>query len=348
MSSRYENKRFQWECPLTKSGKRSAHSTCAKAFAEEMGFRLIDTSNDGNCFFYTLSKFGKRANYEPLILDTNERNNVRLLREQLVDYIEDNLEQYIDFLINTNENNENNEERLSPENQIRKLRRDGEWASSVGDLVPFAGANAFGINIDLYNILVLPDRDVIELNEIRSNQNTNVTVSIMRVREGHFQLLWKVSNQYNQSNKSNKSAVSSNTSSIQNKEAIRAARLAVEAAQIAVDVVKKAKMPKGMNLSSESKLNQMIQNLNQLSISSQAPSIPVSIVENRRYPRRSTRSTRSTYNSINDSNKLLKIKQYSKRSSTKKKSRSPSQSFSNANNNNNEMKRAIEESLRYQ
>jgi hypothetical protein len=95
-------------------------------------------------------------------------------------------------------------------------------------------------------------------------------------------------------------------------------------------------------------LNQMIQNLNQLSISSQAPSIPVSIVENRRYPRRSTRSTRSTYNSINDSNKLLKIKQYSKRSSTKKKSRSPSQSFSNANNNNNEMKRAIEESLRYQ
>jgi hypothetical protein len=353
MSSRYENKRFQWECPLTKSGKRSAHSTCAKAFAEEMGFRLIDTSNDGNCFFYTLSKFGKRANYEPLMLDTNERNNVRLLREQLVDYIEDNLEQYIDFLINTNENNENNEnneERLSPENQIRKLRRDGEWASSVGDLVPFAGANAFGINIDLYNILVLPDRDVIELNEIRSNKNTNVTVSIMRVREGHFQLLWKVSNQSNQSNKYNQSNKSA-ASSMQNKEVIRAARLAVEAAQIAVDAVKKTKMSKGMNLSSESKLNQMIQNLNQLSISSQTSSIPVSIEENRRYPRRSTRSTRSTgptYNSTNDSNKLLKTKKYGKRNSTKKKSRSPSQSFSNANNNNNEMKRAIEESLRYQ
>jgi len=83
-----QNVDFRWECPFTKTGKRSAHSTCAKAFAQEMDFQLIETSDDGNCFFYTLSKFAKRANYAPLLLDQNEHRKARLLREQLVDHVE--------------------------------------------------------------------------------------------------------------------------------------------------------------------------------------------------------------------------------------------------------------------
>ena len=327
-----QNVDFRWECPFTKTGKRSAHSTCAKAFAQEMDFQLIETSDDGNCFFYTLSKFGKRANYAPLLLDQNEHRNARLLREQLVDHIEQNIEKYIPFLLN----NDNN---LSPENQITELRENGAWASSAGDLVPFAGANAFGIHINLYNILVLDSRDEIQLNPIRSEKDTSVFVSIMRVREGHFQLLWPRSGQI-QSNRSNVSTQASVSVQHHPKEnipdALHAAHLAVQAAQIAVDAAKKNTGRNHSLISNERKLNQMIKNLNQLSVSSA--------------PRRSTRS-KSVKPSVYSAPSKTKR---STRSTVKKNNQSLSSSIgirnnhkNNNNNNNNNLRRALEESMRY-
>ncbi len=331
MSHLQNNVQFSWDCPLTKTGKRSAHSTCAKSFAQEMGFQLIETSDDGNCFFYTLSKFAKRANYAPLLLDQNEHRNARLLREQLVDHIQSNFEEYIAFLSNNNN--------LSPENQIRELRENGAWASSAGDLVPFAGANAFGININLYNIVVMDDGDVIQLNQIRPPQPSSVFVSIMRVREGHFQLLWPRSGQF-QSNQGVSSSVSnSSTNHLSKREAIEAAQLAVQAAQIAVHAVKQNSHPNSSFGSNEKKLNQMIQHLNQLSISRN--SVPVS-------PPKTRRSTRSTRSKPIESIPVSPPKTRRSTRSTKKANRSPPSSFSYANNNNNELRRAIEESMRYQ
>ena len=78
------NPSFTWECPLTRTGKRSAHSTCGKEFSKEHGFQLIETSDDGNCFFYTLTKFGKRSGVESLLLESNEHRNAMALRQQLV------------------------------------------------------------------------------------------------------------------------------------------------------------------------------------------------------------------------------------------------------------------------
>jgi hypothetical protein len=335
------NVQFSWDCPLTKTGKRSAHSTCAKSFAQEMGFQLIETSDDGNCFFYTLSKFAKRSNYAPLLLDSNEHRNARLLREQLVNHIEENFQEYIAFLSNNNNN-------LSPENQIRELRENGAWASSAGDLVPFAGANAFGININLYNILVLEDGDVVQLNQIRPQNPSSVFVSIMRVREGHFQLLWPRTGQF-ESNQGSYAAipVSSSSSSSSStavhhspkKDAIQAAYLAVKAAQIAVSAVKQNSNSPSSIGSNEKKLNQMIQHLNQLSISSQ--SVPNASFQ----PRRSTRSTRSK---PRESPPRSPPKPRRTTRSTKRVNRSPPSSFTYANNNNNELRRAIEESMRYQ
>jgi hypothetical protein len=330
MSHLQNNVQFSWNCPLTKTGKRSAHSTCAKSFAQEMGFQLIETSDDGNCFFYTLSKFAKRSNYGPLLLDQNEHRNARLLREQLVDHIEEHFDDYIAFLSNDNNNQ-------SPESQIAELRENGAWASSAGDLVPFAGANAFGININLYNILVLEDSDVIQLNQIRPQQNSSVFISIMRVREGHFQLLWPRSGEFQSNRGSVGSVASSSVNQLSNKDVIQAAHLAVEAAQIAVKAAKQNSGPRHSLGSNEKKLNQMIQHLNQLSISSH--SVQVSPPKTRR----STRSTRSK--------PVVSVsppKPHRSTRSTKKANRSPPSSFSYANNNNNELRRAIEESMRYQ
>ena len=309
---------FTWDCPLTRTGKRSAHSTCAKEFAKEMGFQLIETSDDGNCFFYALTKFGKRSGFAPLLLESNEHQNAMALRELLVNHIQDNIHTYEQFIFNDNALG-------SVNNQIEELREIGACASDVGDLVPVAGANAFGIHINMYNISDEANRDIIRLIPIRSEQPTSVVVSIMRVREGHFQLLWPRSGQFESRSVRNDYS--------DEKDVIVAAKMAVEAAQVAVSAAKEIARTarttrtartasKPLLKNQEKQLNQMIHNLNQLSLGA---------------PRRSTRSVGSI-------GSIGSVKQ-SKRRSTRKKSPSQNGSYEN---NNNELRRALEESMQVQ
>ena len=302
---------FVWECPLTGKGKRSAHSTCAKEFAKEMGFQLIESSPDGNCFFYTLTKFGKRSGFAPLVLESNEHRNAMALRELLVNHIQDNIHVYEEFMSNNNELG-------SVNNQVEDMRKNRAWASDVGDVVPIAGANAFGIHINMYNIIDEGDHDVIRLIPIRSEQPTSVFISIMRVREGHFQLLWPRSGEFQRGGPHN--SISNKHS--EKKDVIVAAKMAVEAAQVAVSAAKEISRNAPPLKNKEKQLNQMIKNLNQLSLGG---------------PRRSTRLARSARPASSASS--------SNRRSTRKKSPSYNQSYVN---NNNELRRALEESMRFQ
>lgn len=335
-----KNISFRWNCPLTRTGRRSAHSTCAKEFAKELGFQLIETSDDGNCFFYTLTKFGKRSGYAPLLLEQGDHQNAMALREQLVQHIQDNIHLYRDFLFNNNNLGSVNE-------QIDELRENGAWASAAGDLVPIAGANAFGIHINMYNIINGGDHDYVSLIPIRSKQPSNVYVSIMRVREGHFQLLWPRSGEFQRGSPSYNVSLSapiefpwsrnvSLSAPIEpsdEKEVIAAAKMAVQAAHLAVQAAKKVSSAPRSVENQERKLNQMVQNLNQLSLGE-----PL---------RRSTRITRSQKTNRSFPS-ITRPSRASRTSHTRKKSVSPSSSrYGSYENNNNELRRAIEESLRY-
>jgi len=323
---------LEWSCPLTRTGKRSAHSTCAKEFAKEMGFQLIETSDDGNCFFYTLAKFAKRSGYTPLLLEDSESRNAQALRQVLVSHIQENLHEYAPFLANNNESGSINQ-------QVEELRENGAWASEAGDLVPIAGANAFAIHINMYNIVDAGDRDIVQLVPIRSPTPSEVYVSIMRVREGHFQLLWPRSGEFRSTgrpsalsrslSRSPPRASSASSASSASNEIVAAAHVAVQAAQMAVHVAQRSHNSRSLQ-HNEQKLNRMIHNLNQLSLASSASSASSA--------RRSTRSTRST-----KPPSPPKSKARSTRSTQKKKA---NQSF--PNNNNNDLRRALEESLRYQ
>jgi len=308
-----DNRRpYTWTCPLTKTGKRSAHSTCAKAFAKEHDFQLIDTSDDGNCFFYALTKFGKRSHYDPLVLHSNEHKNSMLLRQQLVDYIESHMDKFSQFLYHNNNAGTVNE-------QIRELRQNGAWALEAGDLVPVAGAHAFHINIDLFNIVVGADRDIVERIRIDSEEPSDVYVSIMRVNEGHFELLWPRSQSITRPFMA-KNVPSQNASH----DAMYAAQIAVSAAKESTNSIKH----------DEQKLNQLVSKLNQLSVSkSSRPS-----------------STRRHNNSI-----ASRVSARRTRTSTRKK-KEPQSFMNNRNNykgnnnqenNNNNLRRALEASLSY-
>jgi hypothetical protein len=186
-----------WACPLTKTGKKSkakdAHAKCAKQFADENRFELIHTADNGDCFFNTLTRFAFLANYRPLLRSNENPNydakydmeghpNDIILREDLVNHMEDHLQDYI-YFINNNEK--------SVENQLALLREGGIWDTSIGDLVVPVGANAFGININLYNIEENNEgKDVIKLKRYPSKYHpSGVDVDILRINEGHFELL---------------------------------------------------------------------------------------------------------------------------------------------------------------
>ena len=326
---------FTWECPLTRTGKRSAHSTCAKEFAKEHGFQLIETSDDGNCFFYTLTKFGKRAAYPPFLLDSNDHRNAMALRQLVVNHIQENFHEYGHFLFNSNEGSVNE--------QVEDLRRNGAWASEAGDLVPIAAANAFGIHINLYNIEDRGDHDVIRLVAIRSSLPSNVFVSIMRVREGHFQLLWPRSGQVQSASSGQPSSAThmvrnqslSNqplSNQPQERKIVAAARTAVQAAEVAVSLAKQL-VPASASLSqNEQVLNQISRNLNQLSLGSSPsrPSPPPPPSPPRLSPPISSTRSKSK-----------------KRGVTRRKKNNNSPSSFYVNNNNN-LQRAMEESMYYQ
>ncbi len=229
------NAEFIWRCPLTKAGKKSAHSTCAKEFAKQNNFQLIETSDDGNCFFYTLTKFGKRANYKPFLLNRNEHENSLMLRQQVVDYIESNIHLYENFLYNNNNLGTVNE-------QVAELREDGAWASEAGDLVPIAGANTFNVNINMYNILDRDSYDEVRLVQILSQEPSDIYVSIMRVREGHFQLLWPRSGVFRSRGLNNvisRNNIEEKKESICDQTAMTAALIATKAAQVVIDYAEK-------------------------------------------------------------------------------------------------------------
>lgn len=186
-----------WACPLTKTGKKSkakdAHAKCAQQFADENLFELIHTADNGDCFFNTLTRFSFLANYRPLLRSNENPNydarydmeghpNDIILRDDLVNHMEENLQDYYEYI-------PNNEQ--SVENQLTLLREGGIWDTSIGDLVVPAGANAFSININLYNIEENnKGKDVITLKRYPSKYYpSDVDVNIMRINEGHFELL---------------------------------------------------------------------------------------------------------------------------------------------------------------
>jgi hypothetical protein len=259
-----------WPCPVTKTGKKSkardAHAKCAKLFSEQNRFELIHTADNGDCFFNTLTKFAIINNYKPLLLLNNNNysnNNIRnntsghqndeLLRNKLVDHIEENLQNYIAFINNTNN---------SIESQLHSLRQSGVWDANIGDLVPPAGANAFQININLYNIEEnAQGRDVIKLEQYFSEIPSDVFVNIIRINEGHFELLIPRSNHINGLEEKNESKCI--------EEARSAALIATEAAQIAVQTAKKLSNTQHTNESlkmNERKLNNVVSKLENLSL----------------------------------------------------------------------------------
>ena len=159
--------------------KARKYESCAVEFAEHHGFEIIETHDDGNCFFDTLSKAGDLYNV-PTLSFTHQN-----LRAQLVEYMMNHVDEIAPFFSANNGNNSNNSN--DPVTRILQLGEDGNWDNNDGDMVSQVAADAFKININIYDVKKQKGR--FSINKIQIHKGAYHTVDILRINDGHYQLL---------------------------------------------------------------------------------------------------------------------------------------------------------------
>ena len=173
-----------YDCPLLKSGKKASKTTCIKEFTAANDFLVVRTLDDGNCFYDTLSKFGKRTGFPAL----NKSHLV--LRRELVDALLDNISEVAPYFVsNNNSNNVLTEDEIR--DQITELGRPNRWNSNGGDIVIQYAAHVFNVTINIYDVKDAFPRDVINrlvFHPLVGGVGTEV--NMLRTNDSHYQLLW--------------------------------------------------------------------------------------------------------------------------------------------------------------
>jgi hypothetical protein len=175
----------------------STPSECLRQFLKEKNLRRIAVPSDGNCFYHTLTEFLK------LSRDPSLPANYHLtLRNKVVDALQENLDNVGPYFTNSN---------VDILEQLNDLRKDGEWDSDAGDIVTQYAAKALKLNIkiydfkapekakkvllskkdgkDVYNIIPAQPRKIVSYT-FESGLDNDVTVNMIRVGDGHFELLY--------------------------------------------------------------------------------------------------------------------------------------------------------------
>ena len=162
-----------YTCPekMSKKGtklKKQDYSDCEESFADAFGFKIIETADDGNCFFDSLSKYGKKMKFEPL------NKHMQTLREETVDYLHTVPELSIVYT----------------EDDIEELRQSRVYACDAGDLPPQFANRAFGMNLHIYTFNHDEDLNMnyITLVKNKGTIYNDVTVHVLHIGN-HFKLL---------------------------------------------------------------------------------------------------------------------------------------------------------------
>ena len=155
-----------YHCPSKKS-----HAACSKVLAEELSMQIVKTLDNGDCFFDTLSKYGRAHHYAPL-----DQPPPRL-RQILVDYMEENMDDIAPYILV--------KKGKTVASMIALLREDGVWNNDMGDLLSQIASDAFHVRIFIYD--VAPPH----IRRIRANQipYQEGPIHMLRINNGHYQLL---------------------------------------------------------------------------------------------------------------------------------------------------------------
>ena len=175
---------------------KSTFEACLKDFLEEKGFNRIKVPGDGNCFYHALTKFLK------LSQDNSLPNKYHLtIRNLVVDKMMENIEDVAPYLTG-------NEDAVD---QIQSLRAENEWNNDASDLVSQYASKALNVKIIIYDVKNPKKASKIFMRRINSKNeyknepamprhivsyvfdpevNTGIVARLLRIGDGHYELLY--------------------------------------------------------------------------------------------------------------------------------------------------------------
>ena len=174
----------------TKKDKRNrtikvAQKECITNFSTANGFTVVETADDGNCFYDTLSKFGSRSG-NPILNKTHLELRRQIIGEMLKPARRAELTPF--FVPNDPDANALSNAEISAE--LNKFLRPYQWAGWMGDVIPQIAADILNINIIIYDVLNGNPSNHIDRVAFSGGAGAVVNVNMLRTNGSHFRLLW--------------------------------------------------------------------------------------------------------------------------------------------------------------
>lgn len=174
----------------TKKDKRNrtikvAQKECITNFASANGFTVVETADDGNCFYDTLSKFGSRSG-DPILNKTHLELRRQIIGEMLKPVRRAELTPF--FVPNDPSANALSNAEISAE--LNKFLRPYQWAGWMGDVIPQIAADILNINIIIYDVLNGNPSNHIDRVSFSGGAGAVTDVNMLRTNGSHFRLLW--------------------------------------------------------------------------------------------------------------------------------------------------------------
>jgi hypothetical protein len=177
---------------------------CAQEFAASQGFQVIDTADDGNCFYDSLAKYGARTGNP-----ATSKSHLALRRE-VVQYMLNNQALYEAYLL---------DDVPSPPDppagpvtaraaaaaakakaahqraitaRLRGYLQPYTWAGGLGDVFPQVAAQILNLNITIYDVEANGNINMIAMGPGAGGiPSPGVpVVNLIRTNGNHFRLLW--------------------------------------------------------------------------------------------------------------------------------------------------------------
>jgi hypothetical protein len=163
---------------------REGVQRCAQRFASSLGLQIVETADDGNCFYDSLSKYGARTG-------NAATNKTHLeLRREVVTYMINHRAEFTPALIPDNPNAPvpTNAEILA---QLRTYLRPYTWAGALGDVFPQVAARVLNINITIYDITAGGRINKIAMGNAAEGEPdpARPVIQLLRTNGNHFRLL---------------------------------------------------------------------------------------------------------------------------------------------------------------
>lgn len=170
---------------------------CEDKYAHDHGFNIIETDEDGNCFYHSLQIFGRTTGHASLDKPSRQILRTTLINVILADFDKQtsNIEQNAkNFALNKNELKQQMMQRHKyissgiTRKNIEQLLKSCVYRGNGGDLPPAFASDVFGIHLNVHSFNY--DAKTVTVIHYKCKDPKAPTLDLLHSGE-HYRLLWR-------------------------------------------------------------------------------------------------------------------------------------------------------------